>query len=101
MKKLAGQFHCARECKAPLWLAFWQPSSIGTTQAVPPACSVVAMATMGLSLASFWGNGSQIRDLPSHLLPHFVSTDEAWHNIGEHFEDKMKLIYYTEKNHQQ
>ncbi|XAR58785.1 hypothetical protein NMG60_11014321 [Bertholletia excelsa] len=36
---------------------------LGTSQAVPPACSVVAMAIMGLCLASFWGNGSRIRDL--------------------------------------
>ncbi|KAF2292521.1 hypothetical protein GH714_025135 [Hevea brasiliensis] len=50
---------------------------LGTTQAVPPACSVVAMAIMGLSLASFWGNGSRIRDLPSQLFPHFGSTVKA------------------------
>ncbi|XP_022727836.1 probable sodium/metabolite cotransporter BASS3, chloroplastic [Durio zibethinus] len=41
----------------------------GSSQAVPPACSVVAMAVMGLSLASFWGNGFRIRDLPSLLIP--------------------------------
>ncbi|XP_010532927.1 PREDICTED: probable sodium/metabolite cotransporter BASS3, chloroplastic [Tarenaya hassleriana] len=43
---------------------------LGSSQAVPPACSVVAMAIMGLCLASFWGNGVRIRDLPSLLTPH-------------------------------
>ncbi|KAI4356298.1 hypothetical protein L6164_000330 [Bauhinia variegata] len=38
---------------------------LGSSQAVPAACSVVAMAIMGLYLASFWGNGFRIRDLPS------------------------------------
>lgn len=42
---------------------------LGSTQAVPPACSVVAMAIMGLCLASFWGNGYRIRDLPSLVIP--------------------------------
>ncbi|XP_007049591.2 PREDICTED: probable sodium/metabolite cotransporter BASS3, chloroplastic [Theobroma cacao] len=42
---------------------------LGGSQAVPPACSVVAMAIMGLSLASFWGNGFRIRDLPSLRVP--------------------------------
>nr|GMD71174.1 probable sodium/metabolite cotransporter BASS3, chloroplastic [Ipomoea batatas] len=42
---------------------------LGSTQAVPPACSVVAMAIMGLCLASFWGSGYRIRDLPSRLIP--------------------------------
>ncbi|XP_019462021.1 PREDICTED: probable sodium/metabolite cotransporter BASS3, chloroplastic [Lupinus angustifolius] len=42
---------------------------LGSTQAVPPACSVVAMAIMGLCLASFWGSGYQIRNLLSlHTL---------------------------------
>ncbi|GMI98617.1 hypothetical protein like AT3G25410 [Hibiscus trionum] len=41
----------------------------GSSQAVPPACSVIAMAIMGLSLASFWGNGFRIRDLPFLLIP--------------------------------
>ncbi|KAJ4847947.1 putative sodium/metabolite cotransporter bass3, chloroplastic [Turnera subulata] len=50
---------------------------LGSSQAVPPACSVVAMAIMGLCLASFWGNGSRIRDLPSHLIPQVGSTVEA------------------------
>eukprot|EP00250_Pteridium_aquilinum_P021843 c25244_g2_i1 orf=401-1816(+) len=36
---------------------------LGATQAVPPACSVVVMAVLGLSLASFWGNGSSISGL--------------------------------------
>ena len=50
---------------------------LGGSQAVPAACSVVAMAIMGLSLASFWGNGRRIRDLPSLLLPETGSTVEA------------------------
>ncbi|MBA0704791.1 hypothetical protein Golax_017027 [Gossypium laxum] len=49
----------------------------GSSQAVPPACSVVAMAIMGLSLASFWGNGFRIRDLPSQLIPHTGSAFQA------------------------
>ncbi|XVE78181.1 hypothetical protein DITRI_Ditri13aG0123400 [Diplodiscus trichospermus] len=49
----------------------------GSSQAVPAACSVVAMAIMGLSLASFWGNGFRIRDLPSLLLPQTGSAVQA------------------------
>ncbi|KAH1129115.1 hypothetical protein J1N35_000493 [Gossypium stocksii] len=48
-----------------------------SSQAVPPACSVVAMAIMGLSLASFWGNGFRIRDLPSQLIPRTGSAFQA------------------------
>jgi len=36
---------------------------LGGSHAVPPACSVVVMAIMGLSLASFWGKGHQIRNI--------------------------------------
>lgn len=50
---------------------------LGSSQAVPPACSVVAMAIMGLCLASFWGSGSRIRDLPSLLIPQTGSTVKA------------------------
>ncbi|KAA8550540.1 hypothetical protein F0562_002224 [Nyssa sinensis] len=50
---------------------------LGSSQAVPPACSVVAMAIMGLCLASFWGSGAQIRDLPSLLIPQTDSTVKA------------------------
>ncbi|CAI9776584.1 unnamed protein product [Fraxinus pennsylvanica] len=50
---------------------------LGSTQAVPPACSVVAMAIMGLCLASFWGSGYRIRDLPSLVIPQTGSTVEA------------------------
>ncbi|KAL6271086.1 hypothetical protein ACE6H2_027997 [Prunus campanulata] len=50
---------------------------LGSSQAVPPACSVVAMAIVGLFLASFWGTGSQIRDLPSLLMPQTGSTMKA------------------------
>lgn len=48
-----------------------------SSQSVPPACSVVAMAIMGLSLASFWGSGYRIRDLPSLLVPESSSTVKA------------------------
>ncbi|XP_031099489.1 probable sodium/metabolite cotransporter BASS3, chloroplastic [Ipomoea triloba] len=43
---------------------------LGSTQAVPSACSVVVMAIMGLCLAAFWGSGYRIRDLPSLLNRH-------------------------------
>ncbi|WVZ08213.1 hypothetical protein V8G54_021559 [Vigna mungo] len=36
---------------------------LDSSQAVPPACSVIAMAILGLCLASFWGNGFVIRNL--------------------------------------
>ncbi|XP_077227902.1 sodium Bile acid symporter family [Tasmannia lanceolata] len=42
---------------------------LGSSHAVPPACSVVAMAIMGLYLAFFWGNGYRIRDIPMQLFP--------------------------------
>ncbi|CAN7048840.1 hypothetical protein IGI04_026220 [Brassica rapa subsp. trilocularis] len=42
---------------------------LGSSQAVPAACSVVVMAIMGLCLASFWGNGLRIRDVLSLLTP--------------------------------
>ncbi|KAI3806193.1 hypothetical protein L1987_22089 [Smallanthus sonchifolius] len=47
---------------------------LGSSQAVPPACSVVAMAIMGLCLASFWGNGYRIRDFPYSFIPQTDST---------------------------
>ncbi|XP_057483142.1 probable sodium/metabolite cotransporter BASS3, chloroplastic [Actinidia eriantha] len=50
---------------------------LGSSQAVPPACSVVAMAIMGLCLASFWGTGSRMRDLPSLLILHAGSIAKA------------------------
>ncbi|XP_078434365.1 sodium Bile acid symporter family [Wolffia australiana] len=37
---------------------------LGGSHAVPAACSVVTMAIIGLYLASFWGSGSCIRDIP-------------------------------------
>lgn len=40
---------------------------LGGSHAVPPACSVVVMAIMGLSLASFWGKGHQIRNVIHRL----------------------------------
>ncbi|KAK4749058.1 hypothetical protein SAY87_026507 [Trapa incisa] len=50
---------------------------LGTTQAVPAACSVVAMAIMGLCLASFWGSGARIRDIPSSITPQISPSVEA------------------------
>ncbi|KAK7256181.1 hypothetical protein RIF29_29619 [Crotalaria pallida] len=50
---------------------------LGNSQAVPPACSVVAMAIMGLCLASFWGSGFRIRDLLSLPTLRTNSTVEA------------------------
>ncbi|XP_021762812.1 probable sodium/metabolite cotransporter BASS3, chloroplastic [Chenopodium quinoa] len=50
---------------------------LGSSQAVPSACSVVAMAIMGLSLASFWGNGLRIRGLQSSITPWFESKVKA------------------------
>ncbi|KAK1353998.1 putative sodium/metabolite cotransporter BASS3, chloroplastic [Heracleum sosnowskyi] len=50
---------------------------LGSSQAVPPACSVVAMAIMGLCLASFWGSGLRIRDLPSLLIQQTGSAAKA------------------------
>ncbi|KAK9669550.1 hypothetical protein RND81_13G138900 [Saponaria officinalis] len=51
---------------------------LGSSQAVPSACSVVAMAIMGLTLASFWGNGLHIRDVFGPIsLPCFGSTVKA------------------------
>ncbi|GLJ26910.1 hypothetical protein SUGI_0526650 [Cryptomeria japonica] len=41
---------------------------LGGTQAVPAACSVVVMAIMGLSLASFWGKGFKLRDIPASAI---------------------------------
>ncbi|KAF0929553.1 hypothetical protein E2562_021779 [Oryza meyeriana var. granulata] len=42
---------------------------LGSSQAVPAACSVVIMAIFGLTLASYWGNGSRIRDIGSRFFP--------------------------------
>ncbi|KAM7501637.1 hypothetical protein LguiB_000541 [Lonicera macranthoides] len=50
---------------------------LGSSQAVPPACSVVAMAIIGLCLASFWGSGFRIRDLPTLLFPQTGSAVQA------------------------
>lgn len=46
---------------------------LGSSQAVPAALSVVAMAIMGLCLASFWGSGSRIRDIGLMHLPRACS----------------------------
>ncbi|ERN11864.1 hypothetical protein AMTR_s00020p00147840 [Amborella trichopoda] len=40
---------------------------LGSSHAVPAACSVVAMAILGLNLAFYWGNGFRIRDIPNQL----------------------------------
>lgn len=50
---------------------------LGSSHGVPPACSVVAMAIMGLCLASFWGSGYRIRDLPSLLVQQTGSTAKS------------------------
>ncbi|KAK3184689.1 hypothetical protein Dsin_031975 [Dipteronia sinensis] len=50
---------------------------LGSTQAVPPACSVITMAIMGLCLASFWGSGYRIRDLPYLLTSRIGSAVNA------------------------
>lgn len=42
---------------------------LGISQAVPAACSVVVMAIFGLTLASYWGTGLRIRDVPSRFFP--------------------------------
>ncbi|CAL4969388.1 unnamed protein product [Urochloa decumbens] len=42
---------------------------LGTSQAVPAACSVVIMAIFGLTLGSYWGSGSRIRDVVGGFLP--------------------------------
>ncbi|OVA01662.1 Bile acid:sodium symporter [Macleaya cordata] len=47
---------------------------LGSSHAVPPACSVVTMAIMGLCLASFWGSEYRIRDLPRLLFPQQTSS---------------------------
>lgn len=66
---------------------------LGSSQAVPPACSVVAMAIMGLCLASFWGNGYRIRDLPLLVIPKAGSALNAqWSSIWEH--KFLKLYTY-------
>ncbi|KAI3951149.1 hypothetical protein MKW98_028553 [Papaver atlanticum] len=53
---------------------------LGSSHAVPPACSVVTMAIMGLCLASFWGNDYRIRDLPRLFIPQTGSTVEGLTN---------------------
>lgn len=50
---------------------------LSSTHAVPAACSVVAMAIMGLFLASFWGSGFRIGSIISMLVPQTGSTVEA------------------------
>uniref|UniRef100_A0A0A9D119 Uncharacterized protein n=1 Tax=Arundo donax TaxID=35708 RepID=A0A0A9D119_ARUDO len=42
---------------------------LGISQAVPAACSVVIMAIFGLTLASYWGSGSRIRDIAAGFFP--------------------------------
>ncbi|KAK9082699.1 hypothetical protein Scep_029170 [Stephania cephalantha] len=50
---------------------------LGSTHAVPSACSVVTMAIMGLCIASFWGNGHRFSDIPRLLFPQPTSAVEA------------------------
>ena len=58
---------------------------LGSSHAVPAACSVVAMAIMGLTLASFWGNGSRIRDIPMLLSPQTCSNANSWERRTQSF----------------
>ncbi|OAE33268.1 hypothetical protein AXG93_1200s1300 [Marchantia polymorpha subsp. ruderalis] len=51
---------------------------LGMSHAVPPACSVVVMALMGLSVGSFWGKGLRIKNLLPGLGP---SRDEQFKSI--------------------
>ena len=53
---------------------------LGGSQAVPPACSVVVMAVMGLSLASFWGNGNSLSMLlrGSGERPTLKTQEHTW-----------------------
>jgi BASS family bile acid:Na+ symporter len=46
---------------------------LGISQAVPAACSVVVMAIFGLTLASYWGSGLRIRDVPLRLFSQATS----------------------------
>jgi BASS family bile acid:Na+ symporter len=48
---------------------------LGRSHAVPPACSVVVMAIMGLSLGSFWGKGNRVQDLGNNI---FYTTNKAY-----------------------
>jgi BASS family bile acid:Na+ symporter len=48
---------------------------LGGSHAVPPACSVVVMAIMGLSLGSFWGKGNRMQDLGNNI---FYTTNKAY-----------------------
>ncbi|KAF5193404.1 Bile acid:sodium symporter [Thalictrum thalictroides] len=50
---------------------------LGSSHAVPPACSVVAMAIMGLCIASFWGNGYRFGDVSNILFPQTGTTVKA------------------------
>ena len=51
---------------------------LGTSQAVPAACSVVIMAIFGLILASYWGSGSRIRDVAGGFLPQATASLSPW-----------------------
>uniref|UniRef100_A0A0E0CKF6 Sodium/metabolite cotransporter BASS3, chloroplastic n=1 Tax=Oryza meridionalis TaxID=40149 RepID=A0A0E0CKF6_9ORYZ len=51
---------------------------LGSSQAVPAACSVVIMAIFGLTLASYWGNGSRIRDIASRFIPQASAGVSSW-----------------------
>ena len=51
---------------------------LGISQAVPAACSVVVMAIFGLTLASYWGSGMRIRDLPLRFFPQASADARSW-----------------------
>ena len=55
---------------------------LGTSQAVPAACSVVIMAIFGLTLASYWGSGLRIRDVAGGFLPQATAALSPWQAAG-------------------
>ncbi|CAM8933510.1 unnamed protein product [Rhodiola kirilowii] len=63
---------------------------LGSTQAVPAACSVVVMAIMGLCLSSFWGSGFCIRELPSLIIPGKSGSTERGKGSGKGEVESMK-----------
>lgn len=75
-KNSAGQSHCALECEVPLLLVFLLATQLlRRSEAVLPPCSVIAMAVMGVCVASsFWGSGSRVRDLTNLLNWHSSSS---------------------------
>lgn len=69
---------------------------LGSSHAVPAACSVVVMAIMGLSIASFWGSGSRIRDIPLLLSSETCSATDYWEQ--NEFFDKQNEFQTRKKS---